>query len=327
MKKKQLALMIIFLLIVGFVGYNTIKHEQKEPHITVILKNNDQEYWRILASGILDAFQQLNVNGEVMGSYDSGQTLAELLEQALKKKPDALIIAPENMDEIKPILEQYESNHIPVLFVDTQEEWDDLTAFIGTENDQLGIKAGELLSSMLQPNDRVLLIGWESSEDTTVSDMRIKGADKTLRDAGIVTIRSDFNMDISTDIATEELRDLENNGIKGIFAANDIIAIEAIKLLKERNINIPVVGADGITEMLQYVEDGTLKGTIAQNPYDMGFYSVETAVKAIKGEDIADKINSNVDIITKDNASNKLHFIQNLFNSDTQINYIWTSSK
>ncbi|GAA3313279.1 hypothetical protein GCM10020331_003050 [Ectobacillus funiculus] len=41
-------------------------------------------------------------------------------------------------------------------------------------------------------------------------------------------------------------------------------------------------------KMVKSVEDGTLSATIAQNPYDMGYLSVEKkALKAIKGEPVA----------------------------------------
>ncbi|GAA3312615.1 hypothetical protein GCM10020331_000760 [Ectobacillus funiculus] len=43
---------------------------------------------------------------------------------------------------------------------------------------------------------------------------------------------------------------------------------------------IPIVGTDGITEMLETVDSGKLSATVTQNPYDMGYLSVKQAIKS-----------------------------------------------
>jgi ribose transport system substrate-binding protein len=104
----------------------------------------------------------------------------------------------------------------------------------------------------------------------------------------------------------------KNPDIQGVFTSDDRMALAVIKYLHEKGVNIPVVGADGIIEMLKYIENGTLKGTVAQNPYDMGYISLENALKAIKGERVEKKINSDVDIITADNAKSKIAFLEGI---------------
>ena len=78
--------------------------------------------------------------------------------------------------------------------------------------------------------------------------------------------------------------------------------------MEERELKIPVVGSDGTTEMVKYIEKGTLSATVAQNPYDIGYMSVEQALKAIKGKSVTKKIDSGIDIVTRDNAKDKLRF-------------------
>ncbi|GAA3333730.1 hypothetical protein GCM10020331_098930 [Ectobacillus funiculus] len=74
--------------------------------------------------------------------------------------------------------------------------------------------------------------------------------------------------------------------VKGIITTNDIVAVDALKVIKDHGLKIPVIGADGIIKMIKLIEDGTLTDTVAQNPYDMGYLSIETALKVIKGEDV-----------------------------------------
>jgi len=98
--------------------------------------------------------------------------------------------------------------------------------------------------------------------------------------------------------------------LKGVITSTDYLAIPVVKVLQEQGLTMPVTGADGIIKMLELVEKGTLIGTVAQNPYDMGYLSVEAALKVTKGEKIKRYIDSGVDIITEDNVKQKLDFLR-----------------
>jgi ribose transport system substrate-binding protein len=62
--------------------------------------------------------------------------------------------------------------------------------------------------------------------------------------------------------------------------------------------------------MVESVEAGKINATISENPYDIGYLSVEQALKAIKGDNVEKKIDSGIDIITEDNAKERLDFLQ-----------------
>jgi ribose transport system substrate-binding protein len=100
--------------------------------------------------------------------------------------------------------------------------------------------------------------------------------------------------------------------IKGVVTTHDTIALPAIKELKEQGLSIPVIGPDGLTEMLEFIADETIPGTMAQNPYDMGYLSVETAMKVVQGENVEPFVDSGVDIIIKENAQNRLNFYEKI---------------
>jgi ribose transport system substrate-binding protein len=100
--------------------------------------------------------------------------------------------------------------------------------------------------------------------------------------------------------------------IKGVVTSHDSIALLVIKMYEKQGLLIPVIGPYGLTEMLTLISDETLPGTVAQNPYDMGYVSVETAMKVLKGENVEPFVNSGVDIIIKENAQQRLNFYEKL---------------
>lgn len=89
------------------------------------------------------------------------------------------------------------------------------------------------------------------------------------------------------------------------------MALGALRALEGKG-DIPVIGTDGTVEAVESIIAGKMAGTIAQSPYDMGYQGVENALKTIKGEKIEKRIDSGIDIITKENAQEKLEFLQSI---------------
>jgi ribose transport system substrate-binding protein len=180
---------------------------------------------------------------------------------------------------------EYKKKNIPVLLADTDVEWTDKTSFIGTDNFILGKKAGALLASMLQPGDQVALIHGTLSD--TVSGKRIEGAKESLEEAGIQVVVQRQGYDEFWNVKSAMTSILQSYpDIKGVFATDDLLALDALQVIEQKGLKIPVVGTEGNAKMVKYIKEGKLSATIAQNPYDMGYISVEQAFKAIKREKV-----------------------------------------
>ncbi|MFP3126518.1 substrate-binding domain-containing protein [Ectobacillus funiculus] len=312
MKKKLRILLISSLFLVILIGC-IVKFYRAEdrPKVVVVLKDFNSEYWEITKAGVEKGFRDFEVDGKVIAPKDGTvESQREMLENVLKEKPDVLIVSPTSPDRITPVLEKFVKMNIPVLLLDTYDSWEGKTAYIGTDNLNLGRIAGELLASHLQPGDEAALIGG----DIPVIGKRIEGAKMSLEAAGIKIAAEKVGLSDHAEItrkATETiLRD--DPDVKGIITTNDIVAVDALKVIKDHGLKIPVIGADGIIKMIKLIEDGTLTDTVAQNPYDMGYLSIETALKVIKGEDVKKNIDTGVDVISQDNAKLKLDFLKGL---------------
>lgn len=312
MKKKWWILIVFSVLFCSIFGYFYKVFASDKPTVAVVMKETKSEYWAILISGIEKGFENFGMKGKIYAPDQNNEDQLTILKQVLKEKPNALIFAPQNPSASIPILKEFKKKHIPVLIVDTGVNWSGQTSFIGTDNPSLGIKAGELLSSMMQPGNKVALIGVNSKD--SVSTERNKGAKEALNAVGIDTVSGNIPSygDDAKVISVIAKLLKKNPDIQGVFASDDRMALAVIKYLHEKGVNIPVVGADGIIEMLKYIENGTLKSTVAQNPYDMGYISAENALKAVKGQRVEKKINSDVDIVTEDNAKSKIDFLEGI---------------
>ncbi|WP_332695961.1 sugar ABC transporter substrate-binding protein [Halalkalibacter lacteus] len=310
---------IIFLLILlAFSAILTVFISKlfinEKPTIVVVLKDLDTQYWKIVKAGAEKGFRDFGIDGKVMApSYESEEDGQEyLLKKVLKENPDALIVSP-NDSSIIPFLKEFYEKDIPVLLIDTDAPWENKTSYIGTDNFDLGRMGGMLLASQLQPGSKVALIAGDINHP--ISGDRIKGAKHSLQAAGVKIATEKFDLPNETEQIKEVMETVlqDHPDVKGVFAETDIKALAAYEVIEEYGLTIPVIGADGINEMIDLIEEGALPGTVAQNPYDMGYLSVESALKVIKGENVWKNVDTGVDIIIKGNAKQRLDFQKRIF--------------
>ena len=94
----------------------------------------------------------------------------------------------------------------------------------------------------------------------------------------------------STEIAKAVMQ--ANPNLKGYYGSNEGSIIGVLHAAKEMKRKLVIVGYDSGKEQKQAVADGLQAGAITQNPYGMGYKTVEAAVKALKGEKLEKKIDT-----------------------------------
>ncbi|WP_078408964.1 sugar ABC transporter substrate-binding protein [Priestia abyssalis] len=287
--------------------------EGGEESVAVVLKTLSSPYWKYVEAGAKKAGEDLGVDVTIVGPSAESQIMEQvnMIEDSLNQAPSALVVSPSQPDTVVPVLEQATQSDLPVLLIDTDAEFEGKTSFIGTENFTAGQEGGKLLASMLQKGDKVALLAGALGNEAM--DQRIKGAKEVLEEAGMVVVAEQpADSDKTKAMSVMENILQKNPDVKGVFSANDDMAIGVLRALEAKGLTIPVIGTDGTVEAVESILDGKLAGTIAQSPYDMGYQGVENAVKAAKGEKIEGRIDSGIDVITKENAQEKLDFLQSI---------------
>lgn len=310
MKKFGLLLTIIGLVIAMVGCGKSASGSGEDGSVAVVLKTLSSPYWKYVEAGAKAAGKDLGVDVTIVGPASESQIMEQvnMIEDSLNQGIGALVVSPTQPDTVVPVLEQV---NVPVLFIDTDADFSGKTSFIGTDNLTAGKKGGKLLASFLKKGDEVALLG--GALGNTAMDQRIKGAKESLEEAGMVIVAEQPADSDKTKANSVVENILQNNpNIKGIFSANDDMAIGALRATESKGIKLPIIGTDGTAEAIQSIIDGDLAGSIAQNPYEMGYKGVENAVKAMKGEKVESRIDSGIDIITSDNAQEKLDFLEGI---------------
>lgn len=306
---------IISLVMLGFVVISTgiaiiFNYKDEKPKIVAVLPELSTDHSKIVKAGLEKGFADLDIDGKVIApdTQNPASKQMTILKDILKQKPDALIVTPTDSSATIHLFQEYKKRNIPVLLLNQDTEWEDQTAFIGTDHLQLGKMTGQLLATSLQPGDQVVFMV-KTQADLVEKDW-IKAAKKEMANSGVEVIRYEYDESSSIKSVTRNV--LENNpDIKGIFVTNENTALDILKVLEEKRLNIPIVGTHNVSiGTIKAVEEERLSAIVNQNGYDMGYLSVVQASKVINGEPVDKRIDSGFIIITKYNAESVLDFYE-----------------
>lgn len=279
--------------------------ESSQHSVALILKNTSNPYWHIVTEG---------ANA---GAENSGQELIEAtpnkedpveqinkVEAEMAAGTEALVVAPDG-EELKPILEQAVEQGIKVILVDSPiPSWTGETALVATDNTAAGeAGAKALVEALPESEPQIGLIG---APGVTSVEARMKGAKKVLEEEGLTAVqevdgKGGSERQLSQNVTEDMLQ--AHPELTGIFACcsgSDLGAIQAVRTTGTSGLKI--MGVDGTPEELEAIEAGTLYGTVAQRPKEMGELGVETAVKALEGGSVQQNIAVPFDVITKANV-------------------------
>lgn len=278
--------------------------------VGVVLKTLSSEYWEYVAAGVKAAGKELDVEVQLQGpssetAYDEQNNMIEtmLADGGMK----ALVIAPLQPDSVVSVLS---STDKPILFVDTDADYDKKVSYIGTGNEAAAKSGGEAAAKLVGSGAKAAWIG--GVQGNTTSDARERGFIDGLTAGGVEVEVKQYGEGLADKSASIMENVLTSNpDLKVVVCHNDDTASGAARAAAAAGrSDLIIFGFDGIQAGVQNVIDGSVAGTVAQDPYGMGYKAVEAAVKAAKGEQVEKVIDTGSTVVTKDNAENYLQTLK-----------------
>ena len=296
--KKLVSLVLAFMLLMAMAVPAMAEGET----VAVVLKTLSSEYWNYVKAGCDAAAADLGINVTVIGpgaeSDITGQV--SMIEEQLGQDIAAIICAPNDGDAAAAALSQAT---VPVLFVDTDANLDSKTSFVGTSNEDAAAIGGAYIAELLGADAKVVIIYGQEGENT--SNMRMNGYKRALAEAGIEVLAEQSGQN-TTDGAMATMEDLLNRfpgEINAVLCHNDDTAIGAMQACEQAGVEgVKIIGFDGNQSAIDKIVAGELAGTVAQQPYDMGYQAVKAAYDAALGNSVEAGISVPAKLITKENA-------------------------
>ena len=289
MKRKGLFLAVLFILAISLVyagGRGQI--QQKELRFAYVVKNLTNPYFVEQARGVQEACDRLGIKVEIQATTADTEIDRQIqfIENFIVTRPDVIICTPLNSTAVIPAIKQ--ANDAGIIFVNSDGMIDEselqklgatvLTTVMG-DNRKAGQEAARAFIKYFNNSGDVAVL--EGTSGVATAEERKRGFEEIMASEGtgiriVASQPANYNRNMGYQITQTIL--VAHPEIKGIFGANDELALGAMRAVEEAGRNdIAIVGINYGAEAQQAMVEGKMLGSISQSPYDMGRIAVEVA--------------------------------------------------
>ena len=223
----------------------------------------------------------------IKDAQNNNETQIQQIRDLIRQKVDVLIISPYQSEPITAVAEEAYRAGIPTIITDRKVNTDQYTSFVGANNYEIGLAAGNYAANYLPPNAIILEI-WGLTQ-TSPAQERHKGFVDALREREDLSFRK-IEGQWLVDTARMELQKLEHpEQIDFVYAHNDMMAIAAREYFMAwdsiRGRDLRIIGVDAVAGAgLEAVEDRRINASFL---YPTGGEQViRTAMRIIQGEPV-----------------------------------------
>lgn len=311
MRKHRFTLWLVMAIIIiaiysvfHFKLFSGVAHEERS--VTVILNtlNSRLDFWQAVNQGAAAAAKEMGLNLSVEGplSEDDSDAQIQILEAAIERKPQAIVIAAIMDDRMPVVLAKARSAGIKLVIINQSPDMEPSPIVVSSNHMEAGRLAGE--TSIVETNGRPILAIISDNANSIVSEERLAGMQLALagyKDSWIGTYYADNSEDRAYGIAKQLL--MSGSPINTFITMNGSASQGVAKVLKElnRTDDINLIGFDSTSDEVQLLEAGILKASIVQKPFNMGYLGVKTALKLIDGDETNPITYIESNVITKEN--------------------------
>lgn len=214
---------------------------------------------------------------EVIGiDYGDGtpETQLRQIQNALSKRPDAIVTIPINPDAITPVVTQAKADGIPVVTIGSSvSDRSQILTHFSYEPERFGAEKAQFIVDQLRGRGKVGIV--HGIRGHQFAEGQKAGLERVLADyPGIEVIDGGYT-DFTSDGGLKATENLLSRvpDVDAIFYDSDDLAVGGIQAIKERGIDtadIITVGSDLTPAAAELVRAGDLTYTIAGCTYQVG---------------------------------------------------------
>ena len=235
------------------------------------------EFWNWAYAGMHDAARSVgpDIKVELVGpeNWDSTReaiTISDLAE----KRVNGILLTAGNSHTLDPAINKAVEAGIPVVTFDSDAPQSKRLGFIGSNNYSMGLMAGETMAQWLQGLGGA--IGVCNNEGTFHLEERLRG----FRD-GVEKVAPGTVIHVLDDHGDQKASERNfkvllttHPEIRGLFGTHGEAGPAAAKAVRDMNLQskVQILAFDFGKPVLDLIGKGEIRGTVAQNPYLMGYY-------------------------------------------------------
>jgi ribose transport system substrate-binding protein len=298
---------VLLLLSFAACGQRSSSGKRK---IAVIPKGTTHEFWKAVHAGAAKAGKEKDVEIVWQGPLkeDNLKEQVDIVESFIAQNVSAIVLAPLNDKGLLAPVKAARAAGIPVVIFDSALQGDEHVSYVATDNVAAGRLAGQKLAKLLGDKGNVVLLRYlEGSASTAQREQGFLEAIQKV--PGIKLVSDNQYAGATTESATKASETvLMAQGaaeVAGVFCPNEsstfgmLLALERLKLTSR----VKLVGFDSSEKLIAGLENDAVQGLVLQDPMNMGYLAVKTAVAHLAKEPIEKVIDTGARVVDKDNMS------------------------
>lgn len=268
--------------------------EPARKRIGFVMKTLTNPFFIEMEKGARRAEQALNIELVVKTAAQetSIEQQIQIVEDLIAAKVDAIVIAPGDSELLVPVLKKAEDAGIKLVNIDNRLDTEAIKKagvkaipFISVDNDKAAYNSAKFIADGAAPGTQAAILEGIRTADN--ARQRMEGAKRAFDESkGVKLVASESaNWKIDEGYRVSKQLFDKHPDIKLLFAANDMMALGALKFLQESNrAQVKVAAYDALDEAVAEVKAGRLAVTVDQQAAEQGFQGVMLASRLLKGE-------------------------------------------
>ena len=254
--------------------------------ITVaFVTNNASDFWKIAQAGTEKAAGELGCDVLFkIPPQGTAQEQKQIVQDLITRGVTGIAISPKDPENQTALLNETAAQ-VNLVTQDSDAPNSNRICYIGTDNYQAGVAAGELLKKSLPEGGEIML--FVGTLDARNAQDRKKGIEDTLQGSNITIIdtRTDETdrMKAKANAQDAITTHPELDCLVGLWSYNGPAILSGVRAAGKLG-EVQIVCFDEEAETLQGVQEGHIAGTIVQQPFEFGYQSVKLLVELARGD-------------------------------------------
>ena len=285
---------------------------QKQYYIGFAQCCSDQ--WRAIMENEIYRELAFHPNTKLEIAVADGQSEKQIqqIRAFAEKGVDLLIIAPNEAEPLKNVVEEIYQKGTPIIFIDRKASTESYSAYIGGDNYEIGNTAGHYVASKFNKRGKVLELQIPMTISPAVE--RSRGFRDALKEYPELEVVAEVETEWNETQVKELLPPIleKHPEVNIIYGHTDLVAEQAYYVAQKmgRAENIFFVGVDGIPgngRGIEAVEDGILGASLLYPTG--GKKAIEVAMSILKKEPYEKKNLLNTVVLSNDKKYKLINFL------------------
>ena len=241
-KKVHIVLCFVGLLLLAGCNRNTKKY-------VIGVSQCSEDIWRdkLNEELLMETYQHKDVELLFASAKDNDKLQTEQIEKFIQRGVDLLIISPNQVHSITPVIDKAYDKGIPVILFDRKTDSQKYTAFIGADNVKVGKTIGEFIAKTLHGEGKLIEI--KGLDNSSPAIDRHKGFVQALSKYPDIQLKRTLSGEWTKESGYKSMKsaiaDAKDCNI--VWGQNDRMAEGAQRAMAEAGVhNVQYVGTDAL---------------------------------------------------------------------------------